>query len=70
MPRAAVTVSVELTRRDLQVLRRLIIAEAARLHGPPGQSVVVPAALNVVARKIWVARQRVELMRVAQGIDE
>ncbi len=67
MPRApAATVTVELTKRDVQILRRLILEEARRFMAEgdrPGP------ALSAVARKIWVARQHVELVRLAQTLN-
>lgn len=64
MPR---TISVDLTRKDLQVLRRLIVDEARRLD-PDRMRDVSPQRLwpsklrriMPVARKIWHARQAID----------
>jgi hypothetical protein len=57
----AKTVTVELTLKDTQILRRLIIEEAKRLgyDGYQRLSEQPPnlRRLNTVANKIWEARQ-------------
>lgn len=61
----AATVTVELTKRDVQVLRRLITEHHARLRV---QGDATNAALRSVAHKIWLARKEVELLRLAQDL--
>lgn len=61
----AVTVSVELTKRDVQILRALIADQHKRLAAEgdrPG------TALNVIARKVWLARQQIELTRITSEL--
>ena len=58
---SAPTVAVFLTKRETQVLRRLIIEEARRLgHGTYQSARDEPSKLRLlkpVAKKIWDARQ-------------
>lgn len=65
MPRpAAFTIDVTLTKRDVQVLRRLVVEEWQRRARRPS------AGLAAVARKVWHARQCVtELERARKGAD-
>ena len=58
---SAPTVAVFLTKRETQILRRLIIEEARRLgHGTYQRARDEPSrlrSLKPVAKKIWDARQ-------------
>lgn len=62
----AKTVTVNLTKKDLQILRRLIVQEAMRnnynKYQRRSEMPVGLRNLDTVARKIWEARQAIDVV--------